>query len=611
MLGLCIVVISLLTSVLAGFLMDVEKTQRTTTAYEYVTDVTGLFEIGEAPTYITYNPSSNYVGYAGGKVNYTEASSVNSYRYVKTPGEVTNVSKTYTNASEFPRNNNFPIEEQYLPDPVSVLIHIVAQNMPVDYGDTETWAGLEYNTTSNPAGTRSTTLQSILNDMNLNGITAEINISWGDYPLFIVPHSAWNYTTFVGGNGITYYNYGLSINWATDSITRLKVDITTGSVTAFHNDAQKWTAAASNVDVLYRYSTNHDGSFNAANTTTTFNAAVTSPPVYGYADPSAGVTMANSPATWTNGYDNNEVFVTVAKNGNAYNNLTITAGSSSITTNISNTGNMTINVNGAGGSESKGLGLWTAAQIRLNLGAGTVSVTPIIGAPDYMAPVAENSTTVTFTNWYNGGDLTTLTFSSVGASCRWGITETRVFLNTHNAIMNNPSIDITQHFPDLDGWRLNFYSFATVGESITINNKRFDVGADQSITVSNDRTSITGQLSDVFVSKDLDNNIWFGFRNGQNIDLGPAVSDTISFGGLWYFTTGLYDAYLSTVEFYDWNIDGFWHATGGQIIITFLGCLIGGVVVSKGLLKIPFKGSDGAVVVGAFIFMLIIGGSLI
>ena len=609
MLGVCIVIVSLFISVLAGFLMDVEKGERDATDYEYITDVTGLFDIGQAPDYITYNPSSNYVGYSSGSVNYTEASSVNSYRFVKSAGEVTNVSKTYTNDSALPGYNPlFPADTA----DNSVQIYINGQNMPASFGSTVSWSGITYNATRSNPYMFTDTLQTLLNDIDLGGnLTADISISYGSYPVLIIPHSAYTFDSFVGGNDLTYYNYSIDIDWTNDSITRLKVDIPTGTVTAYHNDFIRWSAVASNVDVINIYSTRAGGSFNPASISTTFNATITSPPVYGYADPTAGVTLANSPATWTNDYNNSDILLTVARNTTAYNNLTITAGGSWITVNISNVGAMTVNINGASGSDSKNMGLWTVAQIRINLGAGSVSVTPIVGTADFMAPVAENSSTATWYNWYNGGDLASLTFSSVGASCRWGITETRVFLNTYNAVMNDPSIDITQHFPDLEGWRLNFYSFATVGDSITINNKTFAVGPNQTITVTNDNDSITGQLSDIVVSKDLDGDIWFGFRNGASINLGPAVSNVISFTGLWYFTTGLYEAVHTLASYYEWNIDGAWHANGGQIVIIFLGCILGAVVVCKGLMKIPFKGMDGLVLASAVIFMLIIGGSLI
>lgn len=619
MLGICIVIVSLLISVLAGFVMDVEKGQREATDYEYITDVTGLFNIGQAPDYITYNPSSNYVGYSAGSVNYTEASSVNSYRFIKTPGSTTTTGKTFT-------KDNTPLDARAYPDPnvtdsegyynrsIQTLLNV--SNYP-GFGSPITWEDWTYNVAwtlarNNTSGI--STLSAMLNTMSLSGITAHIDVYNTGNPYFFYPHSSLNYTTFTGGNGIDYFIFSKNINWATQSVTAFDVDLTTYTVTAYHGNTTLWTDTASNVDVLYRYNytPSGGGSTQSDGASVYFNATITHPPIYGYADPSAGVTLANSPTTWSNDYNNSEILLTVSRNTSAYNNLTITAGGSWITVNISNVGAMTVNINGASGSDSKNMGLWDSAQIRLNLGAGSVSVTPIVGAPDYMAPVSENSSTVTWYNWYNGGDLASLTFSSVGASLRWGITETRVFLNTYNAVMNNPSIDITQHFPDLEGWRLNFYSFATVGDSITINNKTFAIGPNQTITVTNDEDdSITGQLTDIVVSKDLDGVIWFGFRNGSNISLGPAVSNVISFSGMWYFTTGLYEAVQTFVSYYDWNLDGVWHANGGQIIIIFLGCILGAVVVCKGLMKIPIKGMDGLVLASAVIFMLIIGGSLI
>lgn len=363
--------------------------------------------------------------------------------------------------------------------------------------------------------------------------------------------------------------------------------------------------------VIYKYSTKRSGTFTLATASTTFDATITSAPTYGYMDPGSGVTMKSSPSTWTNGYDNSDITVIVAKNTAATNNLVITAGSSWVSVTRSSAGVMSVSTHGTGGNETKTIGTWDALQLRLNLSAGTVSVTPIIGEPSFINPIAENGSTITFSNWYNEGNRSSLSFSCTGASLRWGVARTLVFLNTYGVVMNDPAITISDQFPELTSWRLNFYSFATVGESMTVNNQTFNVGPNQVITVTNGTDTIEGTLTDIYVSKDLDNHVIFSFNGGKSIDLGEAVSDTVSFTGLWYFTTGLFNATPGTENYYEWNLDSGWHATGGQVLVVFLGLLAGGVIFAKMFLKASVHGMDMLVLIFGSILGVAVGGVII
>ena len=67
-LGAMILVLGIVFAVLGSYVLSLDVQEHEVTKYEYVTDLTGLFETTQAPTFIDYNPSENYTGY------YTSAS---------------------------------------------------------------------------------------------------------------------------------------------------------------------------------------------------------------------------------------------------------------------------------------------------------------------------------------------------------------------------------------------------------------------------------------------------------------------------------------------------------------------------------------------------------
>lgn len=622
MLGLCIVTIALFGTILSGFLLDVDSQTRQVTNYEYITDITGLFDIGNAPEYIEYGPSSNYTGYSFDTVNYTDAGSINQYRYISVQGTTSTTTYTLT------KDDNLTLKTDYFaPGEYGsvAVINWLGPNYPM--GSTSTLPGSSINYNVKIADVldngieypKISTLSEVISNLNIPStslnatITVTNNPVGGQtYPVIITPYTPWS--SYVGGNGLNYYGLQLTNGGSFNNcdVAKMEYITATGFITAYDSNNNKlWENTADNVLVINHYTHSRNGTTETADCSTTFNATITSAPTYGYADPGAGVTMKSSPSTWANGYDNSDITIIVQKNTASTNNLVITAGSSWVSVTRSSAGVMSVSVHGTGGNESKTIGTWDALQLRLNLSAGTVSVTPIIGEPSFINPVNENGSTITFSNWYNGGNRDSLTFSCTGASLRWGVVRTLVFLNTYGVVMNNPTITISDNFPELSAWRLNFYSFATVGESMTINNQTFNIGPNQTITVTNGTDTIEGTLTDIYVSKDLDGHIIFSFNGGKSIDLGEAVSDTISFSGLWYFTTGLFNAVPGTENYYEWNIDSGWHATGGQVLVVFLGLLAGGVIFAKMFLKSSVQGLDMLVLIFGGILGFVVGGVII
>ena len=208
--------------------------------------------------------------------------------------------------------------------------------------------------------------------------------------------------------------------------------------------------------------------------------------------------------------------------------------------------------------------------------------------------------------WYTGSPIETLTFSTSGQSLRWQVTQTTVFLDTYNAVMYNPSITITDYFPDVDEWRLNFYSFAIYGDSMTINNVPFTVDrSNGKVSFTLDDKEYTMPLQNIYITNQDVNGVehlFLTFENNKTeFDLGATVSETISFTGLWYFTTGYYKAVTVTENYYDWQLDGLWHITSEQTIVVFLAILGAGLLVLKGMFGIKVGSIDGIVIIVASI----------
>lgn len=74
-LGIVVVMVSLALALMGSWALSVDVNDVTVTKYNYLADVTGLFESSTTPEYIEYNPSTNYTGY------YTDNSVINGTAY--------------------------------------------------------------------------------------------------------------------------------------------------------------------------------------------------------------------------------------------------------------------------------------------------------------------------------------------------------------------------------------------------------------------------------------------------------------------------------------------------------------------------------------------------
>lgn len=363
----------------------------------------------------------------------------------------------------------------------------------------------------------------------------------------------------------------------------------------------EWSADANEVWMITQYYL-----MNSSNTGT-------SPTTDGYYGHVAPVDTAvhitaerQATSTWANGYSNDEITISVQRYNMLGNDLTIRAGTSYVTIYTNNSGYMTADING----EIRNIGMWRNAQINISAVNGTLSITPL-SSISFTKPSNTNNSTIVIDDWYSGDAIEQLVFSTDSQSLRWQVTQTTVFLDTYNAVMYDPSISINDYFPDIDEWRLNFFSFAIYGDSMTINDVYFTVNrANATVSFNIDDKTYTHTLQNIYVTNqevDGADHILLSFGNSKDVyDLGETVSETISFTGLWYFTTGLYKAVTVLENYYDWSLDGLWHLTSEQTIVIYLGLLALGMLVMKGLFHVNVKSMDGVIVIFAGLIGLMV-----
>lgn len=452
-----------------------------------------------------------------------------------------------------------------------------------------------------------TSLQTIFSTWGLSASkTYNISLDHGDYPIYMHPKSS-AMVSFLEVGDYTqpwaryYYQAGDSTPYTV--IDRMTYD--NGTVTAYVDDTPVWTATPNDVWVAYKYSL-LDGS-----------SAVPSVYQEDIAPVSVNVSIreiTEQIATWANGYQNDEITITVQRYDLNGNDLTIRAGSSYVTIAINTAGNITV----TDGTQTLNMGAWRGIQLNIRATQGYLSVTPSNNL-SFTNPISTGATTRTIDNWYSGGTISTMYFSTANQSPYWQITRTTVFLDTFNAVMNDPSIDIKQYFPELEDWRLNFYSFATYGDSMTINGIVFTVDRSRGTvtweqTFEDDVTrQYTETLNNIYIT-DQDVNgaehlVLTFVNNGAVYDLGERITNTVSFSGLWFFTTGLYNAVTALESYYDWQLDSAFHIDGNQALLIFLGLLVIGALLTKGLFHISFKSLDYVILIGAGLFIgLFLGG---
>ena len=598
MFGACICVIALLGTAIGGFVLNVEEDTREVTKYNQIADVSGLFTYEDAPEYIAYNPSSNYVGYSG-NVNYTPSPTANNYRYVAQQGSVVSNTLTISDSSDYPGdygtanffNGTDGDGNTILPDTRALW------NGSINFGSPGTYHGKQFNWGATPYGTGDsrtahiTKLTSVLNSIPDYGTyeSVDITIAYNTtYPVMFYA-GGWQLTEVDWNGGILNY-YWTELNEGNTMPDRITVNIASNQATAYRGGNVIWQTTTDKVGVCAWYWELTGGSPNPVTCSATLSYTARGYATYGYMQPSAGVTLnsVQGTAIWENGYENSVIDLKVVKNGDRplpqSLRIMFDPNSSMLYKSIYLDWEIPhgFRFTAYGGQVilDRDIGQWLAIQVRIDALSGKVTLTPTNNT-DLMQTVAPNDTSIVLDNFFTPGTLDNLHFSGRNHynSLKFQVTDTMVFLNTYNTVMVNPTLQISDYFPSYEDYRLNFYSFAILGESMTINGQPCPVNKDNgTITFENVAGfTFTKKLENLYVTFNEGRTYLTFVNDDSTYDLGETTDTRISFSGMWYFTTGLYEITTGTENYWNWDLSGF-QATAGECLIIFLGIIAVGII---------------------------------
>lgn len=222
-------------------------------------------------------------------------------------------------------------------------------------------------------------------------------------------------------------------------------------------------------------------------------------------------------------------------------------------------------------SKTASAGKWAMYELTIDTDNGMVTMTPVstfTSFMDYTLLESQRKVIFDFSTVVMNKAVTVIDHDDTGAGAhvRFSVTDTMVFLNTYGIVMNNPSINVYNHFPQYEKVRVNFYAFALYGNSITINGQTYSV-QDGKVTVNyivdDDRQNVlpsvdpekevrsrTMPLTNISVTWDGSHVILTFINDRFTIDLGEYTqgNETVSFNGLWYFTATIYEPESSTAK---------------------------------------------------------------
>lgn len=620
MLGVCISVLAIMGMILSGFVLSVDQYDRTVTGYEYVTDISGLFDYSDQPTFIDYNPSANWTGFYTSDPDITDG--IN-FAGRSEPANSYPINQENTQLEE----TSMDLSQQDLP----------AANPPGNPSGPYDTVKISDDTTSPNTGDltshimwpRVATVASVLEKAtdlgDYNVVRIDLN---GD--VIGAPSSSWNVYSIPVGNLGHRADYCILPYSGAFNVSYLMVDAESNIVRGF---------TSANVQVFQSTTTQTTLSFNQASTETGFpqtnylNGATQlgteigltsySTPTPTYMDISQGVSLSSSSVTWANGYNNGgiDILFRAPSGSTTYSNTfsipllnidgTSTGQTMTLTVNVPAKGNVSVTLSSGSESDTASLGSWRNFMVSLDFVKGTYEAIPVTDFVSFTTYSVLEGSGQSLDVDVSQCCIDTMNLSA-GRSLTFGIVQTSTFLNTYDAVMVDPSLNISDYFTELADIRLNFFSFALYGDSITINGETYEIDRNAQINVPDtSRDEPVDRwltLTNIYITFEGANTYLTFVNDGLTIDLGPTTTTEISMDGIWYFTTGLYEGYETTVTVYEWDYRSFIF-DGNTAIAVFLGLLALGTIVGSRMVRGGMSPLD-FIVVGfaalcAFVLMVV------
>lgn len=569
-LGACAIAISILAGVLFGSIANVDTHTVNTTEYQYKTDITGLFDVSQEPQFIDYNPASNYTGYTNtvsnpsnpSGIEYTHTNVANNYRIqTSQPQAIAGPSGTINN------NTNLP-QYQFTHEGVNVPSRVVlGSNSPeLVYTD--------YIRTGEVRGFKVSTMYDLVSYI-FGDLTQYQTIT-----LTIGAQSITAPTTRAGIGTASYWpqaGYYDILNQITAGSSRVFTIDPVNMTYSYTPGPSTFTYSLYTSYVFYGNATQYETQIRGSSTSTdthqttlslSYTSMVTRYGTYDYMLPANGTEISPSAqgTRWDNdqgttNYDNNRIDVIF---GPRFVNGEFVLNDSAR--------GVAINVDKADGTPTRYTvyhenGKWyvnyvsvgSFPAIMVSLYEQRLEVRPITSFIDYQNVTVVNEPVIDGVPWYTHNlDFMTFTreypgITDTGDNIAWSVYNTNVFMETYNAVMVDPSIDLADYWPDMDSYRFSINSVALYGETVTINGQTYQI-ENQAITI-NGRAY---QLKNCYISYSKEGQTTITFNDvNRSVDLGETVDKTLSFGGNWGFSMGLYEGVASTKDVYDWDVSLF------------------------------------------------------
>lgn len=547
--GLIVVIVAILGTAFFGATIAAMTPEETEgIRYDYLTNITGLYTSEDVPIYSDYNPAANWNGYRSGNsaytsgINYTIQERYNGIPVIQESG----MTGIQVNLNSLGLSNEIP------PDALSGY-----RAWYIEYGDVRV---------DNPSIASILRIYNAIESRLTNDASTYIRFDcsgvWGCYDY------GWGFEV---SPSVMYYTKPSAayIDYYPD--TDLAKVYNSGGTLIYAGSGEGLSAAIA-----------WSGTGDSLATAISVYEVEEVTPVY--IDIRNGISLPNTINTvmWSNGYENSEItmlFRPTVRGQNMTLTVPIVNDGTTDTVEIrigkAMTGNDVII---SSGSNTINMGAWSTVALTISPLTDTITAIGVLGFTDFQR--------YEYTNYAQSMELgASGTISSMqlyGSTMKFGIVNTKVFLDNYTLAFINPALNPMQHFPANDLYRVTYDSFALYGDSVTINDRTYEViGSEVMAVWTVDGATGTGLIPLTGLSVETDGTettiMW---SNGRTLTE-PTVSNVISFGGAWFFESDYYTGTEVSETVYDWE-PLTWGLDKTQAIIVMLGFMaVGGFTVSR------------------------------
>ena len=646
MAGISIVLFALMGTIGVGYLLNGNTTYEPVDTYDYVTDVTGLYNYTPVTAYAPYSPAANNYQYSTSiedlgtytsGINYTEAGAAN-LNPIITPSsgsDVTTATILYDDLSPYELTSG---PGQYLRYVVAVKnqggvnvdvpCKIISVKSLVDSIGT-------YNTVviSTPNLSASASITNVTQSFNVqpvgigtftDTVSAQTNINFLNYAInhqstgTILRPYAPNYATVsatnstfsvLGSDNSTYSSYPVG------TISNLIVRAN-GTATYTYTYEGNESTKTVNTESLFLYVCGDISTADHDFTITDYTPGLTYTRYYyediGYLDPNYGVSTSANTVYWNNGNDLGSVAILLKKPTNTT-SQTFTMyhadNTAALAYTISYNG-MTWTISSSGTPVNMGKG-WEGILVTAYY-TGELQWTPVKQFTNFTDYRLGNTNTIAAATAGNE-PISYCKITSSGQSFNFAVVGTSVASGSVPGAMYNATFTVTDYFPQYDDVRVSFDSAAYVGTSVqvgtwtmTVDSASF-IGTFMGADGAERRADLTKPWAIIWTTADTVAVSYTPYNKmgTQTVTvLSADAAKVVTLNGQWVLDTDLYSISTHEEAVYNWNF-GHW----GLDKIPFIVCVMGLTAVLAIIYRItgvPFSGFDFAIIALANLVLWVI-----